>query len=104
MGEGGNREVFIDSNGHFIPIEQPTIFADINAGGKVFNGLQLKNLEMLWDLSNMSSLPSMLAGRAQSISTIDNSIHIGGMTIGEQGNEDWIDGLKRYVYTHKGSM
>lgn len=91
-------EVYIDNDGHFIPVEYPTVFADIEAGGKVFNGTQLKKLEMLWDLSN-----TKLSGKP-SVSSTDNSIHIGGITISEQGNEDWINGLRRYVYTHKGSM
>lgn len=104
-GENG-EEIYIDSNGHLIPVVQPTIFKDIEAGGKVFNGMQMRNLESLWNLSNVGfnhSLPTMVE-RNQSVSTIDNSIHINGMTISEQGNEDWISGLKRYVYTHKGSM
>ncbi len=104
-GEDG-EEIFIDNNGHLIPVVQPTVFKDIEAGGKVFNGLQMKNLESLWNLSNVGfnhSLPAMVE-RNQSVSSVDNSIHIGGITIPEQGNEDWINGLRRYVYTHKGSM
>lgn len=104
MGEDG-REIYIDENGRYIPIEHPTVFANIAAGGKVFNGLQLRNLEMLWDLSN-NSIARLTggSGQSQTVSSVDNSIHINGMTISEQGNEDWISGLKRYVYTHKGSM
>ena len=104
MGEEG-IEAYISSNGHLIPINQPTI-GNIGAGGIVFNQEQMANLRNMWDLSNLNfnhSLPN-LVNRNQSVSTIDNSIHINGMTISEQGNEDWISGLKRYVYTHKGSM
>ena len=100
-------EIYIDNDGHLIPVLQPTIFKDIDAGGKVFNGIQMQNLESLWNLSNMNfnrSIPAMVERNH----TIDNSncnnITIGGITISEQGNEDWINGLRRYVYTHKGRM
>lgn len=96
-------EIYIDSNGHFIPINQPTIFTDVEAGGKVFNSIQMQNLESLWNLSNMNpshSLPSMIE-RTQTVTTIDNSIHINGMTISEQSNEDWIAGLKRHIAIHR---
>lgn len=104
-GEDG-AEIFIDKNGHLIPVLQPTIFKDIGAGGKVFNGVQMQNLKSLWDLSNVGfnhSLPAMVE-RNQSASTIDNSIHINGITVSEQGNEDWINGLRRFAYTHGGRM
>lgn len=101
MGEEG-FEAFIDNNGHLIPINQPTI-GNIGAGGIVFNQAQMKNLRCLWDLSNMNKiLPhiSTLADNKQS-TVIDNSIQINGLTVGEQGNEDWINGLRRYVATHR---
>ena len=104
-GEDG-EEIFIDNNGHLIPVLQPTIFKDIEAGGKVFNNIQMRNLESLWNLSNVGfnhSLPAVVE-RNQSVSSVDNSIHINGMTISEQGNEDWISGLKRFTYTHGGRM
>lgn len=104
-GEDG-EEIFIDNNGHLIPVLQPTIFKDIEAGGKVFNNAQMRNLESLWNLSNVGfnhSLPAMVE-RNQSVSNVDNSIHINGITISEQGNEDWISGLKRFTYTHGGRM
>ena len=50
-------EIFIDNNGHFIPINQPT-FANIGAGGVVFNQNQLSNLRSLWDLSNIGTMPT----------------------------------------------
>ena len=101
LGEEG-FEAFINNNGHLIPINQPTI-GNIGAGGIVFNQAQMDNLRNLWDLSNMNRiLPhiSTLADNKQS-TVIDNSIHINGLTVGEQGNEDWINGLRRYVATHK---
>ncbi len=101
MGENG-LESFIDSSGHYIPINQPTI-GNIGAGGIVFNREQMANLRNLWDLSNLSRVtPFASSSNANSQSTvIDNSIHINGLTVSEQGNEDWINGLRRYVATHK---
>lgn len=101
MGEEG-LEAFITNDGRFIPISQPTI-GNIGAGGIVFNREQMANLRNLWDLSNLSKIsPLVSPSNANSQSTvIDNSIHINGLTVGEQGNEDWINGLRRYVTTHK---
>lgn len=101
MGEEG-FEAFISNTGRLIPISQPTI-GNIGAGGIVFNREQMANLRNLWDLSNLGKTSHFVSSsNANSRSTIiDNSIHIGGMTIAEQGNEDWINGLRRYVATHK---
>ncbi len=101
MGEDG-EEFYIPSHGRLIPINQPTI-GNIGAGGIVFNREQMANLRNLWDLSNLSKVSSPVSSSsAHSQSTvIDNSIHINGLTVGEQGNEDWINGLRRYVATHK---
>ena len=101
MGEEG-EELYIQANGRLIPINQPTI-GNIGAGGIVFNREQMANLRNLWDLSNLGKVsPFVSSSNANSKSTvIDNSIHINGLTVGEQGNEDWINGLRRYVATHK---
>lgn len=101
LGEEG-FEAFITSDGRLIPISQPTI-GNIGAGGVVFNREQMANLRNLWDLSNLSRVsPFVTSSNASSQNTvIDNSIHINGLTVGEQGNEDWINGLRRYVATHK---
>ena len=101
MGEEG-FEAFISNNGRLIPIAQPTI-GNIGAGGIVFNREQMAGLRNLWDwsnLGNISPFTSSLTANKQN-TTIDNSIHINGLTISEQGNEDWINGLRRYVATHK---
>jgi hypothetical protein len=45
-------EMFINSNGHLIPINQPTL-GNISAGGIVFNQAQMSNLRDWWDLSNV---------------------------------------------------
>ena len=101
MGEE-ELETLITNNGRLIPINQPTL-GNVGAGGIVFNREQMSNLRNLWDLSNLSKIsPFVSTSNANSQSTtIDNSIHINGMTIGEKGNEDWINGLRRYVATHK---
>ena len=95
-------EAYITNGGRLIPINQPTI-GNIGAGGIVFNREQMANLRNLWDLSNLSKIsPFVSSSNANSQNTvIDNSIHINGLTVGEQGNEDWINGLRRYVATHK---
>lgn len=101
MGEEG-FEAFIGNNGRLIPITQPTI-GNIGAGGIVFNREQMANLRNLWDLSNLGKISPFVSSsntNNQSIVT-DNSIHINGLTVGEQGNEGWINGLRRYVATHK---
>ena len=101
MGEEG-FEAFITNNGRLIPINQPTI-GNIGAGGVVFNREQMANLRTLWDWSNLGNVsPFVSSSSSNKQSTvIDNSIHINGLTISEQGNEDWINGLRRYVATHK---
>ena len=101
LGEDG-FEAYITNNGRLIPINQPTI-GNIGAGGIVFNREQMAGLRTLWDWSNIGKIsPVVSSSNANSQNTvIDNSIHINGLTISEQGNEDWINGLKRYVATHK---
>ena len=101
MGEEG-FEAYITDKGRLIPITQPTI-GNIGSGGVVFNREQLANLRNLWDLSNLSKVsPFVSSSNANSQTTvIDNSIQINGMTISEKGNEDWINGFRRYVATHK---
>ena len=101
IGEEG-FEAFITNNGRLIPINQPTL-GNIGAGGIVFNREQMANLRTLWDWSNLSKVsPFVSSSNANSQNTvIDNSIHINGMTISEKGNEDWINGFRRYVATHK---
>ena len=101
MGEEG-FEAFIRNDGRLIPIDRPTI-GNIGAGGIVFNREQMANLRNLWDLSNLGKVsPFVSSSNASNQNTvIDNSIHINGLTVGEQGNEDWINGLRRYVATHK---
>ena len=101
MGEDG-EEFYIPSSGRLIPISQPTI-GNIGAGGVVFNREQMANLRSLWDLSNLGKISPFVSSSnvSKQNTTIDNSIHINGLTVGEQGNEDWINGLRRYVATHK---
>lgn len=101
IGEEG-FEAYISNKGRLIPINQPTI-GNIGAGGIVFNREQMANLRNLWDLSNLGKIsPFVSSSNANSQSTVvDNSIHINGMTISEKGNEDWINGFRRYVATHR---
>ena len=101
MGEEG-FEAYISNSGRLLPINQPTL-GNIGSGGIVFNREQMANLRNLWDLSNLSRVtPFVSSSNASSQSTvIDNSIHINGMTISEKGNEDWINGFRRYVATHR---
>ena len=101
LGEEG-FEAFITNNGRLIPINQPTI-GNIGAGGVVFNREQMANLRNLWDLSNLGKVSPFVSSSnmTKQDTVIDNSIHINGVTISEQGNEDWINGLRRYVATHK---
>ena len=101
IGEEG-FEAFITNNGLLVPITQPTL-GNIGAGGVIFNQEQMANLRNLWDWSNIgkisSSVPSLNTNKQHTV--IDNSIHINGLTVGEQGNEDWINGFRRYVATHR---
>ena len=104
MGEDG-EEIYIPSDGRFIPITQPTI-GNIPSGGIVFNSEQMKNLRTMWDMSNLS-----LAGNTSFISgaqpqTIDNSncnnVIINGMTVdsGSADGQALISALRRYVGNH----
>lgn len=103
-GEDG-EEIFVDNNGHLIPVLQPTIFKDIEAGGKVFNTEQMKNLRPLWDLSNlnfgnssfMSNIQPQQVSHAQ-----DNRIIINGLTVdnGSTDGQALISALRRYVGNH----
>ena len=101
LGEEG-FEAYISNTGRLIPISQPTI-GNIGAGGIVFNREQMANLRNLWDWSNLGKIsPFVSSSNTSKQSTVvDNSIHINGLTVSEQGNEDWINGLRRYVATHK---
>lgn len=101
LGEEG-FEAFITNNGRLIPIAQPTI-GNVGAGGIVFNREQMANLRNLWDLSNLGKVSPFVSTSniSKHDTTIDNSIHINGLTVSEKGNEDWINGLRRYVATHK---
>ena len=95
-------EAYITNGGRLIPINQPTI-GNIGAGGIVFNREQMANLRNLWDLSNLGKISPYVSSSSSNKqnTVIDNSIHINGLTVGEKGNEDWINGLRRYVATHK---
>lgn len=104
MGED-EFEVYIDNNGHLIPIKQPTIFKNIEAGGKVFNTDQMKSLRTLWDMSNLnfgnSSFMSNM--QPQQVShTQDNRIIINGLTVdnGSTDGQALISALRRYVGNH----
>ena len=101
LGEEG-FEAYITNGGRLVPISRPTI-GNIGAGGIVFNREQMANLRNLWDLSNIGKISPFVSSSNMSKqnTTIDNSIHINGLTVGEQGNEDWINGLRRYVATHR---
>lgn len=103
-GEDG-EEIFVDNNGHLIPVLQPTIFKDIEAGGKVFNTDQMKSLRTLWDMSNLnfgnSSFMSNM--QPQQVShTQDNRIIINGLTVdnGSTDGQALISALRRYVGNH----
>ena len=103
-GEDG-EEIFIDNNGHLVPVLQPTIFKDIEAGGKVFNTDQMKSLRTLWDMSNLnfgnSSFMSNM--QPQQVShTQDNRIIINGLTVdnGSTDGQALISALRRYVGNH----
>ena len=68
MGEK-EPEMYIDNNGHLVPINQPT-FANIDAGGIVFNQDQMANLRSLWDMSNIGkiSMDGIVTDRASLLS------------------------------------
>ena len=102
MGEDG-KEIYIDNNGHYIPIEQPTLLSDVKAGGIVFNQDQMKSLHTLWDMSNFVKMPDYSNLVNKNIThnvdnRVDNSVHIGGVTV-DNGVID-INALKRYIPIH----
>ena len=101
MGEK-DEEIYITANGRLVPINQPTI-GNIGSGGVVFNREQMASVRNLWDLSNLGKVSPFVSSSNMNRqdTVIDNSIHINGLTVSEQGNEDWINGLRRYVATHK---
>lgn len=104
MGEDG-FEAYINSNGHLIPINQPTI-GNIASGGIVFNTDQMKGLRTLWDMSNLNiggghnllynTQPQQIDQRQ------DNRIIINGMTVdsGSSDGQALISALRRYVGNH----
>jgi len=103
MGEEG-FEAYISSNGHLIPINQPTI-GNIPSGGIVFNTEQMSNLRSLWDMSNFNINPdrSYINTQPQQINqTHDNRIIINGMTVdsGSSDGQALISALRRYVGNH----
>ena len=103
MGEN-EPELYINQNGHLIPINRPTI-SNIGAGGVVFNQEQMKGIRNLWDLSNLTSLSSkniLQQPTANITKTIDNRIIINGMTVdgGSTDGQNLINALKRYVTVH----
>ena len=103
-GEDG-EEIFVDNNGHLIPVLQPTIFKDIEAGGKVFNTDQMKSLRTLWDMSNLNFGNSSFISnmQPQQVShTQDNRIIINGLTVdnGSTDGQALISALRRYVGNH----
>lgn len=98
-------ELFINSHGRLIPINQPTL-TNMQGGEMVFNGAQLAGARALWEMVNMPSfgvnnLP--IIDRAQSSqSTVDNRIIINGMTVdsGSPEGQALIDAFRRYIPTH----
>lgn len=95
-------EVLVTKYGNLIPVESPTLFTNMQAGGKVFNGTQMQNLKALWDLSNnaMPNFDSIAIKTQNSVVNNDNSYHVyfQGVEI-DNGIID-IDKLKRYVGNH----
>ena len=105
MGED-EFEVYIDNNGHLIPIKQPTIFTDIEAGGKVFNTEQMKNLSTLWNMSNIK-IPdySSLVNRYDSHNMTTNndySVTIKDLVVdnGSSDGQALVSALRRYIGNH----
>ena len=103
LGENG-FEAYISSDGHLIPINQPTI-GNIGSGGVVFNADQMKNLRSLWDLSNLNFGNSSFMNniQPQQVShTQDNRIIINGLTVdsGSTDGQALISALRRYVGNH----
>lgn len=60
-------EIFIDKNGHLIPINQP-ILGNFGAGGVVFNQDQMAGVRELWDLSNIVTPSTSLVNNARTSS------------------------------------
>ena len=99
-------EIFIDNDGHLIPINQPTL-ANIGAGGAVFNQEQLSNVRGLWDLSNIGKFNhSSIVEHNMPNQNIDNSncnnIIINGMTVdsGSADGQNLMNALRRYIGNH----
>lgn len=112
MGEDG-KEVYVNNNGHYIPIEQPTLFSDVKTGGIVFNQDQMDSLRKLWDWSNVNpplfnyKTPdfnrTVMTGREQNnVTTYDYSVTIKDLIVdsGSQNGKDLINSLRRYIGTH----
>ena len=87
-------EIYIDKNGHLIPINQPTL-ANIGAGGSVFNQEQLANVKSLWDLSNMSKIPSSIMDFKSLDRTVSENYNLYG-DINLEGVQD-VDALLRQI-------
>lgn len=105
MGEDG-KEIYIDNNGHYIPIEQPTLLSDVKAGGIVFNQDQMKSLHTLWDMSNFVKVPdySSLVNRYDSHNMTTNndySVTIKDLVVDNGVNgQELVNALRRYVAIH----
>ena len=106
MGEDG-KEIYINNNGHYIPIEQPTLLSVVKAGGIVFNQDQMKSLHTLWDMSNFVKMPdySSLVNRYDSHNMTTNndySVTIKDLVIdnGSTDGQALISALRRYIGNH----
>lgn len=104
MGEDG-FEAYINSNGHLIPINQPTI-GNIASGGVVFNTDQMKSLRTLWDLSNLNMIPDygdlIANNKTQNMVTNnDYSVTIKDLVIDNSADgQQLISALRRYIGNH----
>lgn len=103
MGEKG-FEAYIKSSGELYPLSQPTI-GKVNPGGIVFNREQLEGVRALWDMSHYGKATIENINKTVSSNSnhhiVDNSITINGVSISEQGNEDLLNGLRRFASTYK---
>ena len=105
MGEDG-KEIYIDNNGHYIPIEQPTLLSEVKAGGIVFNQDQMKSLHTLWDMSNFVKTPdySSLVNRYDSHNVTthnDYSVTIKDLVVDNGVNgQELLNALRRYIGNH----
>ena len=81
-------EMYIDKNGYLIPINQPTLFNDIGAGGIVFNQAQMENMRSLWDLSNVntSNISSVLTDRVATKNHGGDTISVGDIIVNNPQN------------------